>query len=92
MKKEKIMITIIALILVAIGAINWLAVGIFDFNIVNWIFTPSAYVGARVVYAIVGIAGIWLLAYLIYNRFSPKRIHAIEDMEHHKNHERGDRA
>lgn len=40
------MITIIALILVTLGAINWLAVGIFDFNIVNWIFTPSAYVGA----------------------------------------------
>ena len=81
------MITIIALILVTIGAINWLSVGIFDFNIVNWIFTPSAYVGARVIYALVGIAGVWLIAYLIYNKFSPKRIHAIEDMAHHKRHE-----
>ena len=81
------MITIIALILVTIGAINWLSVGIFNFNIVNWIFTPSAYVGARVVYALVGIAGVWLIAYLIYNKFSPKRIHAIEDMAHHKRHE-----
>lgn len=78
------MITIIALILVAIGALNWLSVGIFDFNVVNWIFTPSAYVGARIVYALVGIAGIWLLAYLIYNKFSPKRIHAMEEMHNDK--------
>ena len=45
------MITVIALILVTIGALNWLAVGIFDFNVVNWMFTPNAYVGARIVYA-----------------------------------------
>ena len=81
------MITVIALILVTIGALNWLAVGIFDFNVVNWMFTPNAYVGARIVYAIVGIAGIWLIAYLIYNKFSPKRIHAVEKMNSHKHTE-----
>lgn len=81
------MITVIALILVTIGALNWLAVGIFDFNVVNWMFTPNAYVGARIVYAIVGIAGIWLIAYLIYNKFSPKRIHAVEEMSSHKHTE-----
>ncbi len=81
------MITVIALVLVTIGALNWLAVGIFDFNVVNWMFTPNAYVGARIVYAIVGIAGIWLIAYLIYNKFSPKRIHAVEEMNSHKHGE-----
>ena len=81
------MITVIALVLVTIGALNWLAVGIFDFNVVNWMFTPNAYVGARIVYAIVGIAGIWLIAYLIYNKFSPKRIHAVEEMNLHKHGE-----
>ena len=80
------MITIIALILVTLGALNWLAVGIFNFNVINWIFTPSAYVGARVIYALVGIAGVWLIAYLIYNKFSPKRIHAVEDMSHDHRH------
>ncbi len=78
------MITIIALILVTIGALNWLSVGIFNFNVVNWIFTPNAYVGARVMYALVGIAGVWLIGYLIYNRFSPKRIHAVEEMSSHR--------
>lgn len=80
------MITIIALILVTIGALNWLSVGIFNFNVINWMFTPSAYVGARIIYALVGIAGVWLIAYLIYNKFSPKRIHAMEEMATDKHH------
>jgi hypothetical protein len=80
------MITIIALILVTVGALNWLSVGIFNFNVINWMFTPSAYVGARIVYALVGIAGVWLIAYLIYNKFSPKRIHAVEDMKSDHDH------
>ncbi|MBD5100464.1 MAG: DUF378 domain-containing protein [Clostridiales bacterium] len=78
--------TIIALILVTIGALNWLSVGIFNFNVINWMFTPSAYVGARIIYALVGIAGVWLIAYLIYNKFSPKRIHAVEEMASDKHH------
>ena len=80
------MITIIALILVTIGALNWLSVGIFNFNVINWMFTPSAYVGARIIYVLVGIAGVWLIAYLIYNKFSPKRIHAVEEMASDKHH------
>ena len=72
------MITVIALILVIIGSINWLSVGIFDFNIVNWMFSTTSYVGARVIYGIVGVAGLWALFYLIYNRFSAKRINAPE--------------
>ena len=47
------MITVASMILVIIGAINWLSVGIFDFNIVNWIFQGNAYVGARIIYSIV---------------------------------------
>ena len=72
------MITVLALILMIVGALNRMSVGIFDFNFINWIFTPQAYIGARVLYAIVGLAGIWTVVYLIYNKFSPRRINAIE--------------
>ena len=72
------MITILALILLIVGALNWLSVGIFDFNFINWIFTSEAYVGARILYATAGLAGIWTGVYLIYNKSSPKRINAIE--------------
>lgn len=74
------MITIIAMILVVIGAFNWFSVGVFDFNVVNWIFSWSegAYIGARIIYGIVGIAGLWLLFYLAYNKFSSRAINAPE--------------
>ena len=41
-------------------------------------FSTTSYVGARVIYGIVGVAGLWALFYLIYNRFSAKRIGAPE--------------
>ena len=75
------MFTIIAMILVIIGSINWFAVGVFDFNIVNWIFTAEAYLGARIVYGLVGLAGLWLLIYLIVNKFSPSKINAPDSMK-----------
>lgn len=48
----------IALILIIIGAINWGLIGIFKFNLVEMIFGDMT-VLARIVYALVGIAGLW---------------------------------
>lgn len=52
----------IALTLVIIGAINWLLVGIFEFNLVDTIF-GSLSVLSRIIYIIVGIAGLWSIAF-----------------------------
>jgi uncharacterized membrane protein YuzA (DUF378 family) len=53
-------LNIIALILVIVGALNWLLVGLFTFDLVAAIFgTLTAF--TRLVYILVGIAGIWLL-------------------------------
>lgn len=49
-----------ALILVVIGGINWGLVGFFDYNLVDSIFTAGS-VMARVVYALVGLAALWVL-------------------------------
>lgn len=73
------MFTIFCMLLVIIGAINWFSVGVFDFNIINWIFTEPYYLGARIVYGIVGVAGLWLIVYLIYNKFSSRRLNTIEN-------------
>ena len=51
----------IALTLVIIGAINWLLVGLFKFNLVDAIF-GSLSVLTRIIYIIVGIAGLWSIA------------------------------
>jgi hypothetical protein len=47
----------IALTLVVVGALNWLLIGAFDFDLVAGIFgTMSAF--SRIIYVLVGIAGI----------------------------------
>lgn len=51
----------IGVLLAVVGAINWLLVGLFEYNLVADIFgsgTQDATTGARVVYTIVGIGGI----------------------------------
>ncbi len=58
--------TLIALILTIIGALNWLLVGIFSFNLVTWIFGVG--VVARIIFSLVGLAGIWLIIMLILGR------------------------
>lgn len=57
----------IALTLVIIGALNWLLVGIFEFNLVDAIF-GSLSILARIIYIIVGIAGLWSIAF--YSKIS----------------------
>lgn len=49
----------LALVLVIIGALNWLLVGLFQFDLVAYIFGGQGAVLARIIYAIVGLAGIW---------------------------------
>lgn len=69
-------ITLIALVLSIIGALNWLLVGLFDFNFVSFI-TGNMTVIARIIYALVGIAGLWMLGYLIRKRFRPNAIDSM---------------
>lgn len=59
-------ITLIALILTIVGAVNWFLVGVFTFNLVTWIFGIGIF--ARIIYAIIGIAGFWLIYALVRNR------------------------
>ena len=55
-------LNIVALTLVIVGALNWLLVGLFEFNLVDWIF-GSLSVISRIVYTLVGLAGIWSIAF-----------------------------
>ena len=48
----------IALVIVIIGAINWLLIGVFDFNLVSFIFDDLSTVVSRIIYAVVGVAGL----------------------------------
>lgn len=51
---------IISLIVLFIGGINWGLVGIFNFNLVDWIF-GGRNAGSIIIYILVLIATIWLI-------------------------------
>ena len=53
----------IALVLLAIGGLNWGLVGIAGIDAVAWIFGPMS-VAARVVYLVVGLAAVYCLVKL----------------------------
>ena len=52
----------IVLALIIIGAINWGLIGLFNFNLVTYIFGNMAAV-SRIIFALVGIAGLWSLTF-----------------------------
>ncbi|GAA0735075.1 DUF378 domain-containing protein [Clostridium oceanicum] len=59
----------LSFILVIIGALNWGLIGLFNFNLIGAIFgEPANFIG-RIIYILVGVAGI----YLIYFWLSTKR-------------------
>lgn len=49
---------ITSLTLVIIGALNWLLVGLLQFDLVAWAFGGQDAVAARVIYVLVGVAGL----------------------------------
>ena len=53
------MLDIIALILTIIGGINWGLIGIFQFDLVAWIFGGQDAILSRIIYTLVGIAALW---------------------------------
>ncbi|MBE7065645.1 MAG: DUF378 domain-containing protein [Ruminococcaceae bacterium] len=59
-----------ALILIIIGALNWLSVGLFQFDIVAALFGGATHLISRIIYSLVGIAGIYSVSLLF--RTSPE--------------------
>lgn len=54
-------ISVLAFILVVIGALNWGLWGFFQFDIVAWAFGGNTTWFSRFIYAIIGLAGLWSL-------------------------------
>lgn len=48
----------IALVLVIIGALNWGLIGIFNFNLVSFLFDDMSTVISKIIYIIVGVSGL----------------------------------
>ena len=56
-----IIANIISYILVIVGALNWGLFGIFNFNLVSWIFQGPRSVGSIIVYVLITLAAVWLI-------------------------------
>lgn len=53
-----------ALVLTIIGAINWGLVSLFQFDLVAWIGGGQTAWLSRVIYGLVGLAGLWCITLL----------------------------
>ena len=61
--------SVAAFILVIIGALNWLGIGLFSFDLVAFLF-GSMTILTRIVYVLVGLSAVWLIFWaFIYKPF-----------------------
>lgn len=58
----------IALLLTIIGAVNWGLIGVFQFDLVAFVCGGQGAVISRVIYSLVGLAGLWCVSLLFRER------------------------
>lgn len=63
-----------SLVITIIGAINWLLVGLFKFDLVAALFGGQTSILSRLVYIVVGLAGLWCIS-LLFKEKVPKHQH-----------------
>ncbi len=54
----------IALVLAIIGALNWGSIGLFGFDVVAFLCGGQMAMVSRIIYALVGLAGLWCISLL----------------------------
>lgn len=58
----------LALLLVIIGALNWGLIGLMRFDLVASLFGGQASMLSRIIYSLVGLAGLWAITLLFKDR------------------------
>ena len=58
----------LSMLLLTLGAVNWLAVGLFQLDLVAYVFGGPASLISRIVYAAIGLAGLWCAAAVFRQR------------------------
>ncbi|MBQ8568724.1 MAG: DUF378 domain-containing protein [Oscillospiraceae bacterium] len=58
----------LSLALLVIGGLNWGLVGIFEFDLVAWLFGGAATLLSRVVYVLVALSAIWCITLFFRDR------------------------
>lgn len=63
----------LALALMVIGALNWLLVGLFQYDLVAAVFGSTEAIISRIIYTVVGLAGIYGLYRLVAGEQVPEK-------------------
>jgi hypothetical protein len=64
----------LSLIIVIIGALNWLLIGLFQYDLVAAIFGGSTSFVSRTIYTLVGLAGLYSISLLFREHVPAKDI------------------
>ena len=67
-KRNKNMLDRLALIILIIGGLNWGSVGLFNFDIVSFIFGGSDEIITRIIFMLVGLSALWCISLLFRTR------------------------
>lgn len=67
----------LALSLLIVGGINWGSIGLFQFDIVAWIFGGQDALVSRIIYTVVGLCALWCISLLFRDRVE------VTSTEHH---------
>lgn len=58
----------LCLILVIVGALNWGSIGLFGFDFVGFLFGGQMSMLSRIIFAVVGLAGLWTITLLFKDK------------------------
>lgn len=65
----------LSLILIIIGALNWGSIGLFGFDIVGSIFGGQLSLVSRIIFTLVGLAGLWAITLLFRDNNAVRHTH-----------------
>ena len=71
------MLNRIALTLLIIGGNNWGSIGIFQFDLVAWIFGGQSSILSRIIYTIVGLCAVWCISLLFRDSTEDKDVRVM---------------
>lgn len=54
----------IALFLLIVGGLNWGSVGLFQFDVVAWMFGGADAVVSRIIYVVIALCALWCISLL----------------------------
>lgn len=64
----------VSLVLVIIGALNWGSIGLFGADLIGLLFGGQGSVISRVIFTVVGLAGLWAITLLFKEKIPSREI------------------